>query len=74
MLRTSSLLQSTWGDGGAVLVGVASTYGPNSMRVGVRVQAGWADDRGSLAQWGDGGGSWGGGVRKTLRIGLTVSL
>ncbi len=73
---TECMLQPTWGDGGAVLVGVAPTYGPNTVRVGVGVcvQAGGADDRGSLAQWGDGGGSWGRGVRKTLWVGLAVPL
>lgn len=69
-------VQSTWGDGGAVFVRVAPTYGPNSVRVGVGVcvQARGADDRGSLAQWRDGGGSRGGGVRKTLWVGIAVSL
>lgn len=70
------VIQCTWGDGGAVLVGVAPTYGPDSVRVGVGVcvQAGGADDRGALAQRGDGGGGRGGRVGKTLRVGVAVSL
>lgn len=44
------------------------------MGVGVCVQAGRADDRGSLAQRGDWGGSRGGGVGKTLGVGLAFPL
>lgn len=67
---------STWGNRGAVLVGITPTYGSNTvcMGVGVCMQAGRADDWGSLAQWGDGGGSWGWGMGKTLWVDITVPL
>lgn len=74
--KSSGGRRPTWGDGGAVFVGVAPAYGTNAVRVGVGVcvKAGGADDRGSLAQWSDGGGGWGGGVRKTLRVDVAVPL
>lgn len=58
----------TRSDGGAELVRVAPTDGSDS------VQAGGADDGGSLPHGGDGSCGRGGGMRQALRKPLTFSF